>query len=70
MKKLILLVCFFLLFGCKVGEFPENRNRLHELGHEKKLLSEVPGALRRRRAMVIYKKTVRIRTVFILPEKL
>lgn len=35
MKKLILLVCFFLLFGCKVGEFPENRNRLHELGHEK-----------------------------------
>ena len=42
MKKLILLVCFFLLFGCKVGEFPENRNRLHELGHEKNFCQKSP----------------------------
>ena len=41
MKKLILLVCFFLLFGCKVGEFPENR-RLHELGHEKNFCQKSP----------------------------
>ena len=40
MKKLILLVCFFLLFGCKVGEFPENR--LHELGHEKNFCQKSP----------------------------
>ena len=39
MKKLILLVCFFLLFGCKVGEF---RNRLHELGHEKNFCQKSP----------------------------
>ena len=42
MKKLILLVCFFLLFGCKVGEFPKNRNRLHELGHEKNFCQQSP----------------------------
>lgn len=27
-----MFICLFVLFGCKVGEFPENRNRLHEMG--------------------------------------
>ncbi len=30
MKKLLIFTFVFVLFGCKVGEFPEERNKLHE----------------------------------------
>ena len=43
MKKLFLLVCFFFLFGCTVGEFPENRNRLHEMGRDIWVVTEDEG---------------------------
>ncbi len=42
MKKLILFVCFFFLFGCTVGEFPENRNRLHERGRNESFCQQHP----------------------------
>ena len=42
MKKLILLVCFFLLFCCNVGVVPEIRYRLHELWHEKNFCQKSP----------------------------
>ncbi len=42
MKKLFLLICLFTLFGCKVGDFPENRTRLHEMGHERDICDRQP----------------------------
>lgn len=35
-------VCLFTLFGCTVGEFPESRNRLHNMGHEKEICEKHP----------------------------
>lgn len=42
MKKLIMFVFLFLLFGCEIGDFPDNRNRLHDLGHEKDICEKYP----------------------------
>ncbi len=43
MKKLILLVCVFCLFGCvKSGEFKEDRNRMHEMNRDSDVCNELP----------------------------
>jgi len=37
MKKLLVFFMLLLLWGCKgitAGDFPEHRQRLHNLGHE------------------------------------
>ncbi len=44
MKKLVLGLCLLLLSGCVlVGDFPENRERLHEYGHDEDYCHKNPG---------------------------
>ncbi len=42
MKKLVLFICFFFLFGCTVGNFKENRVRLHEKNNNEEYCQKNP----------------------------
>lgn len=43
MKKLILMLAVLAVAGCVVvGEFPKNREKLHEMGHEQDYCQKNP----------------------------
>ncbi len=42
MKKVIMLICLLGLWGCVAGNFPEKRNRLHEMNSDKEICEKNP----------------------------
>ncbi len=43
MKKVLLLILTLTLSGCfTAGDFPEKRERLHEIGHEENYCEQKP----------------------------
>ncbi len=45
MKKVIMLICLLGLWGCVAGNFPEKRNRLHEMNSDKEICEKIPTAV-------------------------
>ena len=42
MNKLVLILSIIMLSGCVVGEFKENRIRMHEINSDKEICEKYP----------------------------